>query len=177
MRRKALQSAGGWRADSLAEDTDTTARIKVADIVIADDGLGTNDLSLSGADADLFEIDGDTATSEVMWTVVNRARRENSRLGYFAAMYHKVTRAVREAVIAGRFEDGERMARLDRVFAERYLDAYDRWRSADEPTAAWQETRTQGNSWPNWSSRAGIAFLALGPKTANASVGVGSGPP
>ena len=43
---------------TLAEDTDTTSRIKVADIVITDDALGTNDLSLSGLDAGMFEIDG-----------------------------------------------------------------------------------------------------------------------
>ena len=41
---------------SLAEDTDTTARVQVADIVITDDALGTNTLSLSGADAALFVI-------------------------------------------------------------------------------------------------------------------------
>lgn len=43
---------------TLAEDTDTSSRIKVADIVVTDDALGTNVLSLSGADASLFEIDG-----------------------------------------------------------------------------------------------------------------------
>jgi len=43
---------------SFAEDTDTTVRIKVADIVVSDDALGANNLSLSGADAALFEIDG-----------------------------------------------------------------------------------------------------------------------
>ncbi|MDJ1173215.1 putative Ig domain-containing protein, partial [Roseofilum capinflatum] len=43
---------------SLAEDTDTTSAIKVADIAITDDGLGTNNLSLSGADAGSFEISG-----------------------------------------------------------------------------------------------------------------------
>jgi hypothetical protein len=43
---------------TMGEDTDTTARIKVADIVVTDDALGTNDLALSGADAGLFEIDG-----------------------------------------------------------------------------------------------------------------------
>jgi Ca2+-binding RTX toxin-like protein/acid phosphatase family membrane protein YuiD len=43
---------------TLAEDFDTSNRYKVADIVIADDALGTNVLSLSGADADLFELDG-----------------------------------------------------------------------------------------------------------------------
>ena len=43
---------------TFAEDTDTTARIKVADIVVTDDALGTNALTFSGADAALFEIDG-----------------------------------------------------------------------------------------------------------------------
>ena len=40
------------------ENTDTSARIKVADIVISDDALGTNTLALTGADASSFEIDG-----------------------------------------------------------------------------------------------------------------------
>jgi hypothetical protein len=43
---------------TLAENTSTTLRLKVADIVITDDGSGVNNLSLSGADAALFEIDG-----------------------------------------------------------------------------------------------------------------------
>ena len=43
---------------TLAEDADTTTGIRVADIVINDDALGTNVLSLSGADAGLFEIVG-----------------------------------------------------------------------------------------------------------------------
>jgi autotransporter-associated beta strand protein len=43
---------------SLAEDTDTSSRIKLADIVVTDDALGTNVLSLTGADAGSFEIDG-----------------------------------------------------------------------------------------------------------------------
>ena len=43
---------------SIAEDANTTTRIKVADITIADDALGTNNLSLSGDDAAMFEIDG-----------------------------------------------------------------------------------------------------------------------
>ena len=45
-------------ADFLLESADTSARIKMGDIVLADDALGTNLLSLSGADAALFEIDG-----------------------------------------------------------------------------------------------------------------------
>ncbi|GAA4451173.1 DUF4347 domain-containing protein [Novipirellula rosea] len=44
---------------TIAEDTDTSSgSIKVADISITDDGTGTNDLSLSGDDAAMFEIVG-----------------------------------------------------------------------------------------------------------------------
>lgn len=43
---------------SLAENTSTASRIKLADIVVTDDALGTNSLSLSGADAAIFAIVG-----------------------------------------------------------------------------------------------------------------------
>jgi ELWxxDGT repeat protein/predicted outer membrane repeat protein len=45
---------------TLAENTDTTGRIKVADIVVSDDGQGMNVLSLAGADAAMFELEGNT---------------------------------------------------------------------------------------------------------------------
>ena len=43
---------------TLPEDADTSAGIKVADIVVTDDGRGENELSLSGADAGMFEVIG-----------------------------------------------------------------------------------------------------------------------
>ncbi|WP_411868981.1 lectin-like protein [Vulcanococcus limneticus] len=45
------------KSTSLLENTVTTNRIKVADIQITDDALGTNAVTLSGADAALFEAD------------------------------------------------------------------------------------------------------------------------
>ena len=45
------------KTTSIAENTSTTTRIKVADIAITDDGIGTNNLTLSGADAAAFEVD------------------------------------------------------------------------------------------------------------------------
>ncbi len=42
---------------SLAENTSTATRVKVADIVITDDALGTETLGLTGADSASFEID------------------------------------------------------------------------------------------------------------------------
>ncbi|MTJ30159.1 putative Ig domain-containing protein, partial [Aphanizomenon sp. UHCC 0183] len=43
---------------AIAENTSTTNRIKVADIAITDDALGTNNLSVSGTDASVFEVVG-----------------------------------------------------------------------------------------------------------------------
>lgn len=40
------------------ENTATASHIKVADIVVVDDGFGTNTLSLTGTDAAFFEIEG-----------------------------------------------------------------------------------------------------------------------
>jgi len=43
---------------TLLEDSDISSRIKLADVVVTDDTVGTNQLSLSGADADRFELEG-----------------------------------------------------------------------------------------------------------------------
>ena len=43
---------------SILENSNTTAAVKVADINVTDDGLGTNNLTLSGADAISFQITG-----------------------------------------------------------------------------------------------------------------------
>jgi uncharacterized protein YjiK len=42
---------------SIVENTSTTLRIKVADVDITDDGLGTNVLTVTGLDASAFEVD------------------------------------------------------------------------------------------------------------------------
>ncbi len=79
--------------------------------------------------------------------VVAWAKAEPSRCGYFAALYRKVTVAVRDGILAGQFDDGERMARLDAVFANRYLDAFDAWRSGGQPTRSWQLSFEKTASW------------------------------
>ncbi|MEL6922658.1 MAG: DUF5995 family protein [Bacteroidota bacterium] len=61
-----------------------------------------------------------------------------SPLGYFAALYQKVTIAVKQGIANGRFENGERMERLDVLFANRYLEAYYRYQKGERITAAWQ---------------------------------------
>ncbi len=44
--------------DSIPERTSTATRTKVADILLIDDGVGTNSVALAGADAPYFETDG-----------------------------------------------------------------------------------------------------------------------
>jgi hypothetical protein len=69
--------------------------------------------------------------------VIARSRRDNSRLGYFACLYRSVTARVGEGIVAGRFQDGPRMERLDVVFANRYLAALDAYQAGRRPTRSW----------------------------------------
>src|SRR3974390_2403927 len=55
--------------------------------------------------------------------IIQRAWEERSCLGYFAALYRRVTRAVKEGIANNQFSDGPRMEKLDVIFASRYLDA------------------------------------------------------
>ena len=42
--------------NSVLENSNTTSAVKISDILVTDDGLGTNNISLSGADASFFQI-------------------------------------------------------------------------------------------------------------------------
>lgn len=69
--------------------------------------------------------------------IISETAAEGSRLGYFAALYNRVTQAVRQGIAAGHFDDGERMERFDVIFASRYLAAYRQYRSGEMPSRAW----------------------------------------
>jgi Family of unknown function (DUF5995) len=70
--------------------------------------------------------------------IIDWAWNENSRLGYFAALYARVTRAVKEGIEKGQFQNGPLMERLDVNFAGRYLQAFEQCRSRAQPTSSWQ---------------------------------------
>jgi hypothetical protein len=69
--------------------------------------------------------------------IIDYCWQQNSRMGYFPAMYRKVTARIKEGVAAGRFEDGQRLERLDVAFAQRYIDAFHRYRRGESPTRCW----------------------------------------
>lgn len=54
-----------------------------------------------------------------------------SRAGYFAALYRRVTATVRDNIGKGYFDDDDRMEKFDFLFASRYIEAYDQWKSGD----------------------------------------------
>lgn len=92
----------------------------------------------------LEEID---AIIDRLSVAVEWSKQERSRAGYFAALYRKVTVAVRDSIVAGRFENPDLMTQLDVVFARRYLDAFDGWRVDGELTGAWEAAFAATGKW------------------------------
>jgi hypothetical protein len=71
--------------------------------------------------------------------ILDDALRGGTRIGYFAALYERVTTNVRRALVAGNvFQDNPRMERLDVVFADRFLAAWDQHASGGTPSQSWQ---------------------------------------
>ena len=60
---------------------------------------------------------------EAIGSIIDWSISVSSRLGYFAAMYKRITIAICTAVSQGEFQDGPRMQRFDVAFATRYFDA------------------------------------------------------
>jgi hypothetical protein len=80
--------------------------------------------------------------------IVERARRERSRIGYFAALYRDVTTRVKHDIATGRFEDGARMERLDVIFANRYLGALEAHRARRPMSRCWRVAFDATARWP-----------------------------
>jgi hypothetical protein len=67
------------------------------------------------------------------WSIEN-----NSRIGYFAVLYHRVTCRIKDGIANNEFQDGPRMEKLDVLFALRYIDAWKAWISGQPLTQSWQ---------------------------------------
>ena len=71
--------------------------------------------------------------------ILDQSLRAGERIGYFAALYERVTTNVRRALVAGNvFQDNARMERLDVVFANRFLHAWDQHRADAQPSRSRQ---------------------------------------
>jgi len=70
--------------------------------------------------------------------IIAESIRTNNRMGYFAALYYKVTASVKTGIAKGQFENGPLMEQLDVTFASRYLDALHAWKAGQPVTASWK---------------------------------------
>lgn len=80
----------------------------------------------------------DALSSIIDWSIDGA-----NRLGYFAALYKRITIAVGVGIDQGAFDDGPRMERFDVAFAQRYLDAVNGHfhpQRFSRPTRSWQVT-------------------------------------
>ena len=83
--------------------------------------------------------------------IIEENKEKNNPAGYFAALYRKVTQSVKEGISNGEFEDGERMERLDVIFANRYLEAHEQYNKGQSLSKSWQIAFDKSTSyWPNW---------------------------
>lgn len=81
--------------------------------------------------------------------IIEQSRDAGSRLGYFPALYRRVTVKVRDGIAEGLFDDGPRMERFDVRFANRYLDAYDARQAGGELGESWRFAfRATDDYWP-----------------------------
>lgn len=79
--------------------------------------------------------------------IIELEEREASRMGYFAALYRRVTIRVKEQLAGGHFQSALRMERLDVEFANRYLEAYHQFRYGQPTTASWAAAFKATRSW------------------------------
>lgn len=79
--------------------------------------------------------------------IVEESIQKGRRAGYFAALYRRVTIAVRDKINEGYFEDNVRMERLDIIFANRYLEAYHQMKFSQKCSESWQMSF---DAFPKW---------------------------
>ena len=68
----------------------------------------------------------------VAWSI-----QQNSRIGYFATLYRRMTADIQQGILNNRFEDGKRMEALDVRFANRYFVAWEAYRNKQPCPGLW----------------------------------------
>lgn len=75
---------------------------------------------------------------EELEKIIADSENNRSRMGYFAALYKRVTVSVKLKIAEGYFDDNERMERLDVIFANRYLLAYHQYQNGEQCSTSWK---------------------------------------
>ncbi|WP_374090000.1 DUF5995 family protein [Methylomicrobium lacus] len=82
-----------------------------------------------------------------MTAIVEWSKENDSRMGYFPALYRKVTIQVKKGIADGFFDDGPRLERLDVIFANRYIRAFHQYQTGTAPTQSWQRAFDANKRW------------------------------
>ena len=69
--------------------------------------------------------------------IIDETIQANNYLGIFAYVYRRTTAQIKQAISENRFEDNERMEKFDVIFANRYLDAYDKFKLRQDIPKSW----------------------------------------
>jgi len=72
--------------------------------------------------------------------IIDRTRKEKSRIGYFAALYHHVAVRFEQKLNENYFVHSDEIANLDVIFFNRYLEAIDNYWNGQLATSAWNVT-------------------------------------
>ncbi|NMM47494.1 DUF5995 family protein [Marinigracilibium pacificum] len=72
--------------------------------------------------------------------IITECKKNNDPKGYFAVLYKKVTARVGQEILNGNFDDGERMEKLDVIFALRYITAYYNWKNKNLISESWKSS-------------------------------------
>lgn len=75
---------------------------------------------------------------ESLERIIQNSKDREDPLGYFAALYQKVTITVKNRLGTNYFDDDARMERLDVVFANRYLTAYKDYHEGKSISKSWE---------------------------------------
>ncbi len=70
--------------------------------------------------------------------IIENSVTVNDRLGLFAFVYRRTTAEILKEIQLKSFEDNERMARMDVIFANLYLDAYNKYQNNIRIPKSWE---------------------------------------
>jgi hypothetical protein len=70
--------------------------------------------------------------------IIAHCSATKNKAGYFAALYKRMTIAVKQGINSNVFENGQRMEHLDINFAKRYIDAFYAYTNGAACTTSWK---------------------------------------
>lgn len=79
--------------------------------------------------------------------IINWAKQNNSRMGYFAALYGNVLLQTKRGLECNMFTNDDRVCRLAVIFANRYINACVQYQTGQIPTRSWLAVFNETLRW------------------------------